>query len=153
MRVKLTRGLFSLIDKEDHRIIKNYNWNAQWTPRKKYYAGSRGGILMHRLILGLNKGDPRVVDHINGDTLDNRRQNLRICSSKQNLRNTGPGARNKSGFKGVSWRKDRAYWVAHICIDNERRYIGRYFTREKAAAAYNKAAKHAYGEFAWLNKV
>jgi hypothetical protein len=101
-------------------------------------------------VLGKKLTRHELVDHKNHNTLDNRRENLRLASFKENNRNRLP--RSKTGYKGVSI--DRyGHPVAHIKIDGKSKYLGRFETVELAAIAYNKAAADAYGEFAWLNKV
>jgi len=85
------------------------------------------------------------VDHKNGDPLDNRRQNLRLCTHAQNQHNTGLSCVNTSGFKGVSKRGKR--WKAQIRINGKQTYLGTYDTPEEAGAAYDAAALKVQGEF------
>lgn len=91
------------------------------------------------------------VDHRNGNGLDNRKWNLRICSHAQNNMNRGKQKNNMSGYKGVSWHELGKQWMAHIKIHGEETYLGLYPTKEETALAYNKGAKVYYGEFAKLN--
>ncbi len=106
---------------------------------------------MHREILGLDHGDRRQVDHINGDGLDNRKENLRICDTSKNVINRSIGKINTSGYKGVNWRKKSKKWVARIGFNNKRIYLGDFNNKEDAARAYDTAALKYYGEFAKLN--
>jgi hypothetical protein len=114
---------------------------------------------LHRLIM--NEPVGQSVDHINGDKLDNRRSNLRICSHFGNMRNrkTSTHAGKQSRFKGVYWSASSKKWAATIGVYSfEKRrsvptYLGVYLTEEAAALAYNKAASKLFGEFARLNEV
>ena len=106
---------------------------------------------MHRLIIDCPVN--MQTDHINGNGLDNRKSNLRVCYNYQNARNQKLRPNSNSGFKGVSLIKDRNKWVAQIKVNGKVKYLGAYTLKEEAARAYNKAAKELFGEFAWLNKL
>lgn len=151
--IPLTRGKVALVDLDDLEMVSGNKWCAMKGRNGAYYATSKDSILMHRHILGLSRGDRRVVDHVNGDGLDNRRANLRVCESKENLRNTGRSKRNKSGFKGVYFDKHRGRWAAAICINNKRIALGRFDSASEAALAYDQAAVAHHGEFAWTNSL
>ncbi|MGB9151637.1 MAG: HNH endonuclease [Alphaproteobacteria bacterium] len=105
---------------------------------------------MHRLILGLSAGDPRQIDHINGDTLDNRDENIRICSAAENARNRGKN-RNKIGYKGVKRAHKSARFTATIYVEGKNIHLGTRDTAEEAALLYDEAAIHHFGEFAHPN--
>jgi hypothetical protein len=90
------------------------------------------------------------IDHINGDGLDNRRENLRICNHQQNSGNQGPRG-GSSRFKGVCWHKNHRIWAAFIGIDFKQKHLGHFHTEEEAARAYDVAALEHFGEFAKLN--
>jgi|GEM_PF-1927513 len=115
------------------------------------YANSKKGRA-HTLIMGKQpKGF--VIDHINGNKLDNRRSNLRICTHRQNMQNQQVQSRSSTGYKGV-WLDKRARtkpYQAMIKHIGERFYLGTYKTPEDAAKAYDKAAKELWGEYAYLN--
>ena len=120
---------------------------------KSYYAvrtttvnGKKGKQLMHRLIAGVIKGE--VVDHENHDTLDNRRQNLRICTHQKNLQNKKTHIRP---HKGVSWRSREGKYQARIKTNGKETSLGYYSTIQDAIEAYNAGAKKLFGEFANLN--
>lgn len=103
------------------------------------------GILMHRIIMD---APPNMcVDHINGDPSDNRCSNLRLCTHAENMRNSKVSKNNKSGLKGVSIDK-QGFWVAHICFNRVRKYLGRHETAELAHKAYMDAARELHGKFA-----
>nr|WP_268987487.1 HNH endonuclease [Providencia alcalifaciens] len=91
------------------------------------------------------------IDHIDGDKLNNRIENLRICTHNQNQHNQGIRASNKSGYKGVSWMKSVKKWHAQICCNSKVTHLGLYTCKIEAAKAYDEAAKQLHGEFAWLN--
>lgn len=104
---------------------------------------------MHRLVMGVE--DPKIqVDHINHETLDNRRSQLRLCTQRQNSFNTRKHSNNTSGFKGVTQRKDSGKWGAYIRINGRKKTLGAYATPELAARAYAEAAATHHGEFARL---
>lgn len=152
--IPLTRGHSAIIDKEDANIISCRKWFAA-PGRNTFYAHRSGWngirpftIRMHRLILGAPDGV--FVDHINGDGLDNRRSNLRLCSHGQNIRNQSVRA-HSSKYKGVSYNKRLGKWTAHICLDYKLRRLGCFESEEEAAAAYDLAAISVFGEFARTN--
>jgi len=103
---------------------------------------------MHRLIAGLEFGDGREVDHINLDSLDNCRSNLRVTDRTGNMRNRRRRRTNRSGFKGVSFFKRDGNWKSRIVVDGKEIWLGYFSTPEAAHAAYCEAAKQYHGEFA-----
>ena len=108
-------------------------------------------IHMHRIVAGLEKGDKRVVDHINHAKLDNRRDNLRICTAAENLRNQVTKKRYKGVFALQGKRKKK--WQSIIIFNRERHYLGTFATEAEAAMAYNDAATQLFGEYACLNVI
>lgn len=153
--IDLTRGKLTFIDDEDFAHVSKLNWFSQKVGRRWYAAcdlRSRGGayILLHRFILSAPEG--KEVDHKNGDGLDNRRDNLRICSVKNNRR----AFRRKiigcsSRFRGVRWHTLRNKWSAQIKTNGKQFYLGLFTDEVDAAIAYDTAAKKYFGEFASLN--
>lgn len=164
-KIKLTQGKFTIVDDKD------FNQN-KWYFHKGYAAKSitiisqnksqnikhkQKTILLHRVIME-NKLDRKLrqnedVDHINGNGLDNRRSNLRICTRQQNLANSIKHKKISSIYKGVYWYKNYEKWHSSICFNYKRINLG-YFNNEiEAAQAYNKAAQLYFGEFARLNDV
>ncbi len=134
-----------LVDKEDYDRLRHFKWRL-WESKGKAYAVRSGKncrhIRMHREIMGAKPG--QVVDHVDGYTLDNRKCNLRLCTTAENIRNSKLRKDSKTGFKGVSAKGDK--FIARISL-------GTFETAEEAAAAYNQAAALYFGEFARLNKL
>ena len=139
----------ALIDLDDVDKVKNIKWHRSDLQRSTYYCLSNDSEWkrIHRLIMGVTDKNI-VVDHINYNGLDNRKSNLRICTSGQNTCNCLTSKNNKSGHKGVYWSKERKKWCAQITINNKTKGLGRYDTIEEAIEARKKAAKEYYGEFA-----
>ena len=136
-----TKAYF-IIDKDDISIVDGYLWNKCSDGYLSSYTGK-----IHRLIM--NADVKEVVDHINGDVTDNRRCNLRICTSQQNSCNRDKSITNTSGYKGVS--SEYGKWKASIQVNRKIFNLGRFATKEQAALAYNEAAIKYHGEFARLN--
>lgn len=137
-----------LVDNDDLEKILQYHWMSSNNTNKTYIKDvkHKPRIYLHRLILNAKKGE--VVDHINGNTLDNRKSNLRICTMAQNSFNRSKQHDNTSGFKGVWYRKDTKKWAAEIRANGKKQRLGCFATPEEAYAAYCKAAKELHGEFA-----
>jgi len=114
------------------------------TPRKK---GKQKTIYLHRTIMDCIPNDGKVVDHINGNTLDNRKENLRICTQADNCVNRRKNRNNTSGFKGVRWREQNNAYVAYIQVSGKNKYLGLFPTIELADNAYKKASIEFHGEF------
>lgn len=151
---------FVIIDDDDYIFYKKYKW-CLIKKRNSFYLG-RGQwdsknkttkiVYFHRLIL--NKTS-KMIDHINGNTLDNRKCNLRLATNQQNIANQKISKRNTSGYKGVHLKKYNLKnpYIAYITCKNIRYHLGYFKTAEEAATAYNNAAKKYFGEFAALNEV
>ena len=137
----------ALVDDEDFERINKWRWHVNssgYAVRKDYNNGKKT-TLMHRVVL--NAPDGMDVDHINHNTLDNQKSNIRICTNNENMRNRKTPKHNTSGYKGVVLDSDRVKWKAVVA----NRIIGRFDTKEDAARAYNKKAKEQFGEFAKPN--
>ena len=151
-KIKLTQGKYALVDNTDFAKLSPYKWNCL-KRGKIFYAGNNKISYMHRFILELYSKDGLMVDHINGNGLDNRRKNLRIATKAENMRNRGVQSNNTSGYKGVHWMKSYKKWEAYIWLDKRKIELGYYTTREEAAAVYNIAAKRLHKNFAFLNNL
>lgn len=144
--IVLTKGLVALVDDEDYEMVNAKNWCVSGG-----YAYNAACGPMHRFLLSPPQGV--MVDHIDGDRLDNRRSNLRLCSNSQNQANRQV-FRGASPFKGVVWQKrlnGTGSWKAQLVVNGEIIYLGVFSTDLEAAGAYNAAAKMHFGEFAFLN--
>jgi hypothetical protein len=150
---KLYPGTFALVDNEDYDELSKRRWHVIKTGRQMYVVGYIVGgkgkaERMHRHIL--NAPDGILVDHINGNGIDNRRVNIRLCTQQENQRNRQLRV-DKSGFKCVGWHKASNKWRAYIVIDGKYKQLGVYFCAVKAAKAYDKSAIEHFGKFAKLN--
>lgn len=153
-KVKLSNGYEALIDQEDLKLINNKSWFGQGVKSRGYiYAASSFCIdgkwkiiYLHRLILNAKHG--QFVDHINGNTLDCRKSNLRICDNKTNQFNQRK-VRGKIPLKGVTFEAGK--YRARIRHNGGKINLGSFDTMEEAARAYDKKAFDLRGEFAVLN--
>lgn len=150
----LGKGEICLVDDDDYETLKNYRWN-----KSQYgYAyrlgdrknGEKWKILMHRPIMKAIDGT--IIDHINGDRLDNRKSNLRFVTTGQNNLNCVSRV-GTSRFKGVSLSKNSKSkpWRAAIRFNHILYNLGEYATEQEAAIMYNEAAIRLHGEYARLN--
>ena len=106
-------------------------------------------IMMHRLVFLYHHGyTPEIVDHIDGDILNNRIENLRPATRSQNNINARTRNDNKSGQKGVRWREDQQKWQAGITVNKKKHHLGYFTAFEDAKNAYLIAAQQLHGEFA-----
>jgi hypothetical protein len=147
--VELSRGLFSVIEADDIESVEQFNWCAS-SHSGKFYVVRRippnSQQYLHRFLFG---EEISQIDHINGRTLDNRRNgNLRLATSPQNCWNRQKPSNNKSGYKGVYWDKRGGCWIAQIRAAPKTRRLGSFGTPEEAAAVYQDAALILHGEFA-----
>jgi hypothetical protein len=154
--IQLTQGKVAIVDDDDFDRVNRYEWQAHLFDRHWYAKrsvrlnGHRTTQEMHRFIMNLECGDPHKVDHRNREeTLDNRKENLRIATNAENCRHSGLRSNNTSGLKGVS--RQGGKWKAEITKDGKNIYLGLFETPELAAYAYDIAAVDLFGEFAVTN--
>ena len=143
----------AIIDSEDLEKVLPYKWHLVVARTGDKYVitySNRREIGMSHIILDHPQDRNSLVDHINSNTLDNRKSNLRPCTHAQNIRN-GIFPKGISKYKGVYWCKLHKKWRARIGIDYRRIHLGLFPIEEDAAKAYNEAAIKHFGEFARLN--
>ena len=148
--IPLTQGKVALVDDADYEELAKYKWHFA---AKGYACRRKDGVIvyMHREITKAEKGF--YVDHINHDTLDNRKSNLRCCSQSLNMANASLRADSKSGYKGVSWHTQKNKWTARIHVNGKGLHLGLFDSAHDAARMYNFWALDIFGEHALLNKI
>jgi len=165
-QIPLTQGQFALVDVADFEWLSQWKWYAHWSPTSRSFYAVRNvyvtenakricrNISMAREILGLKFGDPRHADHINHNTLENTRGNLRIADRSESMRNRRVFSSNVCGYKGVHWRGPRdgraGYWIAAIQLNKKRLEKGTFRTAEEAHAFRCEWAKEVHGAYAWV---
>lgn len=150
MKIALTQRMFAIVDDEDYKYLNQFKWCAAWNGRTRSFYATRQGklngkgfvVAMHRMIFGAENGE--IVDHQNHDTLDNRKQNIRLTTIKENSRNQSLRADNITGVTGVSWRPSRQKWVARIRVDGKDIFLGIHSSKEAAIVA-RKLAEVQHG--------
>jgi len=149
--IPLTQGKFAIVDPEDFDELCQYKWTAAKSPNTFYAVRSVQGrqIRMHRLITSAPKG--LVVDHRNHNGLDNRKENLRLCTRPENARNQRPQTGRSSKYKGVCWHKNQKKWTARVYSNGVTYHLGSFNSEIQAAKAYDKKARELFGQFACLN--
>jgi len=156
--ILLTQGQVALVDDEDYDKLNMHKWYAHWIPNTRSFRAQRNSsskngeskiIRMHRIVMDAQPG--QQVDHRNHNTLDNRRENLRLCTASENQHNLRPHTIRSSVFKGVNWDKPTHKWKARIQLNGHQYHLGRFADETKAACAYDSAARKLFGEFAHLN--
>jgi len=149
--IPLTQGCHAIVDSENISLLNTHRWCTSVIGNLRYAKRKVKGkvVLMHREIMNAPAG--MQIDHINGNGLDNRKANLRVCTVSQNQQNSTKRAHCSSKFKGVALSKNQKKWMARICINGKKIYIGRYKSEFEAAEAYDNKAIELFGEFANLN--
>lgn len=159
--IKLTQNKATLVDDEDYKWLSQWRWyynkhgnramrNTCVNENEQMCINNSTTIFMHREIMKCPKG--KVVDHIDGNPLNNQKSNLRVCSQGENSRNRIKKFGNNR-FKGVRWDKECKKWRAHIWIGYVNTYLGMFCNEIDAAVAYNEAAVKYHKEFAKLNNI
>lgn len=163
--IKLTKGYTALVDDNLFKELNKFKWHVavknsgpyavRNTRKLEYTIFNSSCIYMTKYILflknKLNITINKVIDHKNGNTLDNQYNNLRVCTNTQNIRNSKKPITNTSGIKGVYWDKNRNKWHAQIKVNNKVIFLGRFSSKIEATEIHDKAAVKYHGEFARLN--
>jgi len=141
--IELTQGKVAMVDDEDFEELNKYKWHIDKQRNTsnvvRYKRGvKRTRVYMHRAIANATEG--MIVDHINGDGLDNRKSNLRVVIHRQNIQNMN--VKKTSTYTGVSWLENRGKWESRISINGKSKYLGLFDVEADAYAAYLKALKH-----------
>ncbi|MBW8039596.1 MAG: hypothetical protein FVQ85_06310 [Planctomycetes bacterium] len=149
--IPLTQGRFAVVDADDYERLIKHKWSCQKSKNNCYASRAYGytRISMHRVIMKAPKG--LQVDHIDGNGLNNRKSNLRLCTHAENVHNSRPMRNVSSKYKGVCWHKDKKKWCVSITKSDRRSYLGHFDDEIVAAREYDKKAKELFGEFAYLN--
>lgn len=158
-RIQLTQGKEAIVDDDDYETLSRFKWSAKRIGNKFYAAktfatpdGRSSMMLMHQIVLVTKR--PLVIDHIDGDGLNNRRGNLREATNANNQHNTGKSKSGKtSKYKGVSWDSTNRRWGAAMRIDGRVKRLGSFHHEIDAARAYDQACIRERGEFAQHNGV
>jgi hypothetical protein len=155
-KIPLGEGRFTIVEPRDFYWLNNFNWTITgndehiYAVRNVIKSGAKTtAVRLHREIMNSPKG--LLVDHRNGDTLDNRRTNLRVATHSQNCFNCRKRKNTSSRFIGVSFNKHKIMWAAYISFHRKRIWLGHFKTEIEAAKAHDEAAKKHHGEFARLN--
>jgi hypothetical protein len=141
-----------LVSASYYRALKKFKWYLGKDGYPRAYRsvdGKRRGGKMHKMLMGRNKG--MVIDHINRNKLDNRIENLRICTPKENSYNTSKPKNSKNKYKGVKKQGKTGKWTASITKDKEKREIKNIATEKEAAEIYDMMAEELFGEYAGKN--
>jgi hypothetical protein len=147
--IPLTQGKVALVDDEDFERVNRFKWCATKSKYSHYARRTLKSISMHRMIISAPSGFD--VDHINGNGLDNRRENLRICTRSQNQWNMNNVRKGSSNYKGVSWNKCALKWAAIIQKNYKTYFLGYFESEIEAAENYDAKARELFGPFAKTN--
>lgn len=162
MQIPLTKDRYATVDVADFEWLNQWKWcysasgyavrteHLGPNPNKKGKYLQRG-VYMHCLIANSPNGTD--TDHKDGDRLNNKRSNLRICTHRENNSNQKLRKNNTTGYKGVHWYSARNKWQASICVNYKPIHLGYFKSVVEAASAYNKAALKYFGEFSKLNNI
>jgi hypothetical protein len=148
--IPLTKGLFAMVAAEDYERVSQYTWTALCSSKNAYACRNDRGktVYLHQFLMNPPKG--MVVDHIDGNGLNDRRSNLRVCTKQQNSFNCRPII-GSSRFKGVHFFKPAGKWRARIRLNGREMCIGYFDDEIEAAKAYDRKARELFGEYAYLN--
>lgn len=144
------RGHTVTVDEQDAHLLAERSWHITRNRNTDYVRSvkARKTVYLHRIIAGATTGE--MVDHRDGNGLNNCRENLRIVTNSQNCQNRH-NPWGSSRFKGVYWRADKSRWIVTIAKDGKRVNLGSFTSEEEAARRYDTAAREIFGEFASTN--
>lgn len=143
-------GKVTIVDDVDFEWLNKYTWNVV----DGYARATVDGVsdtFMHMILITRTNG--QQIDHINRNRLDNRRENLRLCTRSENQYNIGLRKDNRSGARGVYYHIRDKRWIAKTKVQGERIHIGSFKTKEDAVIAYNEFVKKHHKEFAFVNPI
>jgi hypothetical protein len=164
------KGLYAQVDDEDYEYLTQWKWNIgrpwnipgkepqRYAKRRTWIPGIGSGpyVVMHRVVMGITDGNV-LIDHIDRDSLNNQKSNLRIATWSQNMSNVGP--KKKGKYKGVEKvvyktnQGDKIAWRAR-CMKDRKGYYGSFCkTEEEAALSFNELCKKLHGEYVYLNVI
>lgn len=157
--ISLTKGKVAIIDDIDYQRVKSVKWYARQNRTGNWYAarkiginGMRKDLHMHHFILGITNSETILIDHINGNGLDNQRHNLRLVTHSQNTIHSRKRRGNyTSRYKGVCWDKESKKWNAQIYCKGIAYRLGKFKNEKDAAVAYNQKARELFGHYANYN--
>ena len=148
--IPLTQGQEAFVDDEDYKWLMQWKWHYNGRNAVRQTIGNNAkAIYMHREIMNTPVG--MDTDHVNHNPLDNRKENLRICTFAENQHNQNIHKNNTSGYKGVMWHKATNKWIAQINVEKKHMHLGLFDNPREAAKFYDAAAFAYYGEFANTN--
>jgi len=157
--IPLTKGYSAIVDDEDFEKVSIVRWQSSIGQSGNNYPLHNFGkhkkpkfISLHRFLMNAKKG--QIIDHINHNTLDNRKCNLRICTRSNNAMNMRKPKKSNSlsKYKGLSWNVKLNKWTVRVMKDYKNYYFGLFISEKDAAIEYNKRAIELFGKFAKLNE-
>lgn len=156
--IPLTQGKFAIVDEDDYDFLTQWKWSLSGRyARTVFYPKDINGklarieVLMHKILMGDIPG--KITDHINNNSLDNRRCNLREATLNDNARNKIKYKDSISKYKGLSWSEERKNWHVKISVNDKTINLGRFKDEEYAALVYDIWAMYYFGDFAKTNKM
>jgi len=148
--IPLKHGMIAKISDGKYNQAIQHTWRAVWIKDRWYVRRGSDNMFLHRFVMGVT--DPKIlVDHRDGDGLNNQDDNLRVATQSQNMANQGKHKNNTIGYKGVVWDKRDKKFRAQISVQGKRLKIGYFEDPIDAARAYDEAARKYYGRFARTN--
>jgi hypothetical protein len=152
IKLPLSKNKYALVDDEDYPKVSKHKWfviqrgKSEHACRTVIENGNKRTEYLHRALLNPNSNE--VVDHINGNGLDNQKANLRLCTKQQNSWNSDKNTKNVSGYKGVSFEKTTGKWRVRIRKDGKSYSYGLYEQAEEASKVYLEKAQELFGQYA-----